>query len=115
MTPAREDSALFAYGSLLDARVRDRLLGRPVTTSAAWLQEYERRRRHYFYIVKSAGSRTPGLILEDLSARDFELLDRYEEVPRLYVRTRAEVIDARGETRRCWLYLPTAALTTAAY
>ena len=52
---------------------------------------YERRRGRYFYIVERAGVETPGLVLSGLGERDFAVLDRYEEVPRLYTRVKIEV------------------------
>ncbi len=102
-----QDSALFVYGSLLDASHRRSLLGRDVETIAARLLDYERRRRRHFYLVRRAGAVTPGLVLLGLGASDFEVLDRYEELPRLYTRERAQVIDSADRTIRCWLYLPT--------
>lgn len=105
------DGALFVYGSLLDAAHRAALLGREVAAAPARLEGYERRRGRYFYIVAHAGAETAGLVLNGLGERDFAVLDRYEEVPRLYTRAKLEVADAgRGGTLRCWVYLPTPAL-----
>jgi gamma-glutamylcyclotransferase (GGCT)/AIG2-like uncharacterized protein YtfP len=104
------DVALFVYGSLLDAAHRAALLGREVAAAPARLAGYERRRARYFHIVAHAGAETAGLVLSGLSERDFAVLDRYEEVPRLYTRARIEVADvSSGRTLRCWVYLPTAA------
>jgi gamma-glutamylcyclotransferase (GGCT)/AIG2-like uncharacterized protein YtfP len=113
MNPADESAALFAYGSLLDSDLRERLLGRAVPALSASLPDYERRRRRHYYVVKRDGARTDGLLLEGLGPRDFALLDRYEEVPRLYVRERVDVIDEHGASRQCWLYLPTPRLLNA--
>ncbi|HXR25836.1 MAG TPA: gamma-glutamylcyclotransferase family protein [Candidatus Binataceae bacterium] len=110
MNSADESAALFVYGSLIDSDLRERLLGRAVAASSAWLPGYERRRGRHYYVVKHDGARTDGLLLEGLGPRDFALLERYEEVPVLYVRERVEVIDEHGATRSCWLYLPTARL-----
>ncbi len=110
MNAADESAGLFVYGSLLDSDLRERLLGRAVPGSLTWLPDYERRRGRYYYVVKWDGARTDGLLLQGLPPRDFELLDRYEEVPRLYARERVEVIDEHGASRGCWLYLPTARL-----
>ncbi|MGA8567906.1 MAG: gamma-glutamylcyclotransferase family protein [Candidatus Binataceae bacterium] len=105
------DGALFVYGSLLDAAHRAALLGREVAAAPARLEGYERRRGRYFYIVERAGVGTPGIVLNGLSERDFAMLDRYEEVPRLYTRVKIEVADAgSGAALRCWVYLPTPAL-----
>src|SRR5277367_6833944 len=105
---AGSDEALFVYGSLLDADHRAALLGREVAAVPARMAGYERRRGRYFYIVERAGVETAGLVLSGLGERDFEVLDRYEEVPLLYTRVKVEVMDdAGGMARRCWVYLPT--------
>ena len=99
-------SSLFVYGSLLEASLRERLLGRPVRTLPARLPDYERRRGKYFYVVKRVGREVEGLLIFGLDRSDFETLDRYEEVPLLYTRERVEVIAGDGERLRCWLYVP---------
>jgi gamma-glutamylcyclotransferase (GGCT)/AIG2-like uncharacterized protein YtfP len=102
------DGSLFVYGSLLDEAHRTALLGRAVVANSARLNRYERRRSRYFYIVEHVGAETAGLVLSGLRTRDFVVLDRYEEVPRLYTRVTIEVMDSSGGTaRRCWIYLPT--------
>ncbi len=113
---ADSDEALFVYGSLLDPAHRAALLGREVAATPARLKGYERRRGRYFYIVECTGAETPGVVLSGLGAHDFAVLDRYEELPRLYTRVKIEVADAgSGAALRCWVYLPTPALlgTTA--
>jgi gamma-glutamylcyclotransferase (GGCT)/AIG2-like uncharacterized protein YtfP len=100
-------SLLFVYGSLLEASVRERLLGRPVRTLPARLPDYERRRGRYHYVVKRAGREVEGRLILGLDRSDFERLDRYEEVPFLYTRERVEAIAGDGERLRCWLYVPT--------
>jgi gamma-glutamylcyclotransferase (GGCT)/AIG2-like uncharacterized protein YtfP len=104
------EDALFVYGTLLDAAHRTSLLGREVAAAPARLDGYERRCARYFYIVRRAGTETPGLVLSGLGERDFAVLDRYEAVPRLYTRKKIEVADAGGAALRCWVYLPTAKL-----
>jgi gamma-glutamylcyclotransferase (GGCT)/AIG2-like uncharacterized protein YtfP len=106
---ADSDGALFVYGSLLDADHRAALLGREVAAVPARMAGYERRRGRYFYIVERAGVETAGLVLSGLGERDFAVLDRYEEVPRLYTRVKVEVTDTGGAALRCWVYLPTPA------
>jgi gamma-glutamylcyclotransferase (GGCT)/AIG2-like uncharacterized protein YtfP len=103
------DGALFVYGSLLDPAHRLSLLGREVPAEPARIAGYERGRGRYFYIVERAGVETAGLVLSGLGERDFAVLDRYEEVARLYTRVQVEVTGAGGEARRCWVYLPTPA------
>jgi gamma-glutamyl AIG2-like cyclotransferase len=100
-------TALFVYGSLLDPSHREEILGRRVETAPATIRDYERGRERYYFIRKRVGIDTAGLILHGLTARDFAILDRYEEVPALYTRDEAEVIEAGGEAVRCFIYLPT--------
>jgi hypothetical protein len=47
------------------------------------------------------------LLLLDLTRRDFEILDTYEELPLLYTREKIEVIDLDGQHQRSWVYMPT--------
>lgn len=102
------DSALFVYGTLVYPATRERLLGRPVEGVAARLPGYRTGRRRHAYIVAKPGAQTRGMILHGLSERDFEILDEYEEVPRLYTRAPVEVMDVQGRAIRCWVYKPTA-------
>jgi len=74
----------------------------------AMLHDYEVGRAHYFHIRKRPGFNTAGSLLLNLTTRDFQALDRYEEIPRLYTREKVEVFDERGNPIRCWVYLPTA-------
>ncbi len=108
MSAAKRDSRLFVYGALLDRKRRAQLLGREVELRKAVLGGYARMRARHFYIVRRAGALTRGAILSGLGARDFRILDEYEDVPRLYTRERIEVRDDRGDTVECWIYLPTA-------
>ena len=102
----RARSRLFVYGSLLDARLRRRLLKRDVVTVPAILREYERRQATYFFIVKRPGSVVAGEELRDLTDHDLAALDLYEEVPQLYTRQLIEVEIAGGAREHCWVYLP---------
>jgi gamma-glutamylcyclotransferase (GGCT)/AIG2-like uncharacterized protein YtfP len=110
MPVADQDAALFVYGSLLDASHRRALLGHEVDTMPARLIGYERRRGRHFYVLQQAGAETAGLLLTGLAASDFEVLDRYEEAPRLYTREHTTVVEATGRAIRCWVYLPTTRL-----
>lgn len=105
-----QDSTLFVYGSLLDPAHRAELLGREIAAVKARLDGYERRRRRHYYLVPRAGAKTEGLVLKGLGARDFAILDRYEEVPKLYTRERVMVVGADRAEIECWVYLPTAVL-----
>jgi gamma-glutamylcyclotransferase (GGCT)/AIG2-like uncharacterized protein YtfP len=105
-------TTLFVYGSLLDAAHREQVLGRGVPTMAATIRDYERGRKRYFYLRKRQGIDTPGLVLLDLTERDFTLIDVYESVPILYTREQVEVFDSDGMRLRCWAYLPTKRVLT---
>jgi gamma-glutamylcyclotransferase (GGCT)/AIG2-like uncharacterized protein YtfP len=104
------DSTLFVYGSLLDPAHRGDILGRLVDTMPAVLEGYERGRGRHYFICGRPGGVTSGLLLLNLTRRDFDVLDEYEEVPSLYTRERIEVSIENGAGVRCWVYLPTARL-----
>lgn len=101
------NSVLFVYGSLLDAAHRVEVIGREVATTPATIRGYERGRSRHFYLRKRRGRETQGLLLLGLTAPEFAILDRYEEVPVLYTREQIEVSGADGSPVRCWAYLPT--------
>ena len=101
-------TTLFVYGSLLDPIRREKIIGRPVEAMPAMLHDYEVGRAHYFHIRKRPGFNTAGSLLLNLTPRDFQALDRYEEIPRLYTREKVEVFDEGGNPIKCWVYLPTA-------
>ncbi len=105
-----DKSTLFVYGTLLEPACRERLLGHPVPARPARLDGYRVARGHHFYIVTAPGARTEGLLLLDLSAGDLAILDRYEEVPRLYTRESTEAVAPSGEKLGCWVYMPASAL-----
>jgi gamma-glutamylcyclotransferase (GGCT)/AIG2-like uncharacterized protein YtfP len=98
---------LFVYGALMNPAERLRLLGRPVNASPARLAGYARGRKRYYFVAKEDGATTDGAILEDLSAHDLVILDKYEEVPTLYTRERIEVLAADSRKVECWIYIPT--------
>ena len=102
-----EDTTLFVYGSLIEQASRVEVIGREVETAPAGIRNYERRRGRHFYLARRAGAETAGLFLLGLTAQDFEKLDRYEEVPRLYTREKTSVIGDDGTRVVCWMYVPT--------
>jgi gamma-glutamylcyclotransferase (GGCT)/AIG2-like uncharacterized protein YtfP len=103
-----EDTRLFVYGSLLDHGRRRQIIGRRVDTVPATIRDYQLGSARYFFIRQVQGVSTPGLLLLNLTPEDFERLDRYEELPRLYTREKVEAFDEGGHKIRCWAYLPTA-------
>ena len=106
-----EITSLFVYGSLIDAALRQRLLGRAVSVREARLLNYVRRRGRYFYLAEQPGGSIVGAILSGLTGDDFARLDAYEEVPELYRRIVIEAQDASGGAVRCWCYFATAKVT----
>ncbi|HEY0581981.1 MAG TPA: gamma-glutamylcyclotransferase family protein [Chloroflexota bacterium] len=87
---------LFAYGSLVDPRCLDEVLGHPHTGErlAARLAGFERVTSDYPYpfVVAAPGRGVDGVLIMDLSAEDLAVLDRYEEVEEaIYCRERVEV------------------------
>jgi cation transport regulator ChaC len=98
---------LFVYGSLVDATHRAEVLGHPAEGIPAILHGFERSRSRHWYLRRRDGAETAGLVLVDLVAGDFTILDRYEEVPALYTREQIEVAGQGGASIRCWVYLPT--------
>jgi cation transport regulator ChaC len=99
---------LFVYGSLIDPIHRAEVLGRFAGGVPAILHGYARARSLHWYIYRCAGAQTEGLVLTDLDAQDFATLDRYEDVPALYIREQIEAVDMGGARIRYWVYLPTA-------
>jgi gamma-glutamylcyclotransferase (GGCT)/AIG2-like uncharacterized protein YtfP len=102
-----QPTALFVYGSLLNPARRQAIIGREVDTIPATLHDYELCRGRYFYVRQQPGVSTTGLLLLNLAVPDLQLLDVYEEIPRLYTREKVEVADDSGTRLRCWIYVPT--------
>lgn len=102
-----DDQVLFVYGSLTNPVERQRLLHRSVEATSARLVGYARGRSRYYFVRRQADAVTEGAVLSGLSARDLAILDRYEEVPRLYTRERIEVMAEDERKIECWIYMPT--------
>jgi gamma-glutamylcyclotransferase (GGCT)/AIG2-like uncharacterized protein YtfP len=88
---------LFVYGSLVDPRCLDDVLGHAHAGErlAARLVDYERRMTDGFaypFIVSVVGQAVEGVLIMDLSPCDLQVLDRYEDVDAgLYQRRLVEV------------------------
>jgi hypothetical protein len=98
---------LFVYGSLIDPIHRAEVLGHFADGTPATLLGFERGRARHWFIRRRQGGQTEGLLLANLDARDYAILDAYEEVPALYTREQIEVTACNGALIRCWAYLPT--------
>ena len=88
---------LFVYGSLVNPRCLDAVLGRThaAERSAARLVDYVRLTTDAFaypFIVPAAGRAVQGVLIMGLSPGDLQALDRYEDVDAgLYQRRLVEV------------------------
>lgn len=114
---------LFVFGTLLDSRIRSRVLGRPERpreATPALLSGCERvwaRGRRYPVLIRDPDSAVDGLLMTRLSARDRARLGVYEgteyRLARVRVRAlgtgskdvwaRAFLARGLGATRRPWL------------
>jgi gamma-glutamylcyclotransferase (GGCT)/AIG2-like uncharacterized protein YtfP len=94
---AASGSGLFVYGSLMDVRVLEEVIGHAHRGERlrARLHGYERvtvSGWDYPALVPHAGTYTDGVLVTDLSAADLEALDRYEEVTgSVYLRAPVEI------------------------
>lgn len=99
---------LFAYGTLLEATVQRRVLGREVLVMPAKLAGWKVKRRfvrgRYPGIVASKGASAAGGVLR-VTAEELARADAYEDVPRLYRRARAAA-NVGAKRMRCWVYVP---------
>jgi gamma-glutamylcyclotransferase (GGCT)/AIG2-like uncharacterized protein YtfP len=103
-------TGLFVYGSLLWPDRRIAVIGREVPSSPARLAGWRVRSGRYLYIVEDPHAAAMGLILAGLDDADFDVIDRYEEVPRLYTREQIDVTSENGAVVRAWVYMPTDAV-----
>jgi gamma-glutamylcyclotransferase (GGCT)/AIG2-like uncharacterized protein YtfP len=83
--PRRGGIHLFVYGSLVDPRRLDEVLGYRFDGErlSAHLADHERVSVDGFewpFIVPSPGHTVVGVLIMDLTARELDILDRYEEV-----------------------------------
>jgi gamma-glutamylcyclotransferase (GGCT)/AIG2-like uncharacterized protein YtfP len=105
--------ALFAYGTLTDARFLARLLERPVAARDAELLDFERLEPEGFgypVLFAAAGARVAGKVYHGLSTEDLERIDAYAGVGEaLYFRDLARLVapgGAPGDGEEAWVYLP---------
>ncbi len=100
---------LFAYGTLLDAKVQRQVFGREVGLVPGQLTGWRVRRQfvrgRYPGIVRAAGKTVMGGVLR-VTAADLARADVYEDAPRLYQRQRVTV-KVSSKAVRCWVYVPT--------
>ncbi len=102
---------VFAYGTLLEPGRQKKLFGRRVHPVAATLAGWSKSRcvGRYYGIIRRPGAVTHGGILH-LTRFEMTLADRWEQVPKLYVRRRLRMrANDSAATVRCWTYVPNAA------
>jgi gamma-glutamylcyclotransferase (GGCT)/AIG2-like uncharacterized protein YtfP len=88
---------VFVYGTLVDRRVLEEVIGHPHMGEVLRAQLKGFRRTvgegfDYSFLVEQTGGSVDGLLIMDLSSADVEVLDRYEDVGNgLYRRLDVEV------------------------
>ena len=103
-------TSLFVYGTLMNRKVRRKLLGRTFSGQPAVLSNFTLIRTpanfgYYPIAVPRKNGTVSGLILRGLTSRDFEILDEYEEVGRgPYQRIVVSVKLEGGESITAFLY-----------
>jgi gamma-glutamylcyclotransferase (GGCT)/AIG2-like uncharacterized protein YtfP len=105
-SPTARDSAtatqhLFAYGSLVDPRCLEEVLGHAHSGERlrAQLVGYERKTEDVFpypFIVAASGGCVDGVLVMDLSTYDMQLLDGYEEIETGMYRRQLVDVEAWG-------------------
>ena len=105
--PEDQNLPLFVYGTLLFGEVLDLVLGRrPAIVRRAAAPSWSARilpGEVYPGLVPDSLSAAGGLLLDDLTDEELEVLDRYEGEP--YWREAIDVVDDRGSIVRAWSYL----------
>lgn len=97
---------LFVYGTLLSARVREQVIGRPLPASPAFLTGYRRvtlAGRNYPGLIRAPHARIAGRLVEGLRATDLGRLDRYEGDE---YRRRLLLVSTGTGRQHAWVYLP---------
>jgi len=97
---------LFAYGSLLDPVIQEKLFKRTLTSEAkAILLNWEKyTHEEYPYILPKQGSQVHGEIIA-LEDKELAIADQWEEVPRVYQREKLEVKLTDGSQLKVWVYI----------
>lgn len=101
---------VFAYGTLQDAEVLRRVMGRCPPLAAAWLTGYARFRfvdASYPGIVEQAGARVAGQLCGPITPAELRLLDVYEGDRYERVACHVELIAAEGAHGQvpAWVYV----------
>src|SRR5215471_5043850 len=92
---------LFVYGSLVDPRCLDGVLGHKhlgerLEARLAGYRRVTSPTYGYPFLVVDPGSRVDGVLLMDLSPYDFQVLDRYEDIASGVYRREPVQVEAWG-------------------
>ncbi|KXA95591.1 hypothetical protein AKJ36_00160 [candidate division MSBL1 archaeon SCGC-AAA259I07] len=108
MRNSRGSHEVFAYGSLMNPKFVEELLGKSVKLVPAKLEGYKKVQtpgRKYPAAVKHPTSSIKGELLLNLSSEDVKKIDKWEETPEnLYVRIKAPVMTKDG-VRKAFVYI----------
>ena len=98
--------SLFVYGLLKDKKVQQELLGKSLDSSKAKLKDFALYQAEdgYFFIKGTNGENVEGYLLEDLTQKDFEILDAFEVCPTMYQRKTAIAV-CDGRETECYVYI----------
>ena len=97
---------LFVYGTLEFPQVIRKLLGVNLVGEYAELPGYERFmlvNKHYPGIIRNSIARVDGFLYEGVTAKQFAILDRYEDD--FYERCRVVVETAHAQSVAAWTYI----------
>ena len=100
--------SLFVYGTLMDERRAEAVVGRPLARRPAELHGYERIEHagsYPFGVPQEKGTVT-GILLDGVDDAALARLDAYEDEGSLYVRRDAVAV-ADGKRVRCQVYVGT--------
>lgn len=101
------ENRLFVYGTLMQDRHIQMLLGRLVETQSGILHNYIRIAPSWSFpfVVPQAKTKTHGRVLFDLTEEEMKILDQFEDEGNLYVRQRVQVDMESGKRISCYTYV----------
>lgn len=101
-----KDILLFAYGTLLDKKICNKLFGeQPTWVAKARLNGWQKNTSEkYPYLVKNENCIVEGAILQ-LTPSQLEIADKWEEVPEVYYRTLLVAETEDLQRINAWVYL----------
>ncbi|CAB1080112.1 hypothetical protein D1AOALGA4SA_7804 [Olavius algarvensis Delta 1 endosymbiont] len=97
---------LFCYGTLQFPEVIQTVTGRTYTGKSATLDGYagyKVRNAEYPGLIRDAGSKTKGVLYENISEKDLKVLDLFEG--NFYTRQLLDVVCLDGSETKAWVYV----------